>query len=357
MPTQHRNDIRYYDYLELFFKQSEDAIAVFDMDNKLLTCNPAFEKLYGWTLEECIHHPIQFFPEAEMELVKQRRLLLERGNTLSIVQVTEKRKNGTLFQAEITMTPIFNEHEEVVAISNITREITSRLQLEQKRLEIENLRTISAIAASVAHEIRNPMTTITGFVQLMNRDPANNYAPFTKIMEKEINSVNQIVTDFLVMAQPRIKEKKSFSLLKSIQEVIDAHKETLNKKNITCHFHAEEKSFPLLGDIESLKTVFSHILSNCYDALKPYGTIDISLQRAEDTVSISIEDNGCGMSEIDLNNCFQPFFSTKEHGKGLGLTLSKKIILDHKGTLKIDSLQNSWTTVTISLPLANKTLH
>ncbi|PID22477.1 hypothetical protein CSV61_02200 [Sporosarcina sp. P3] len=349
--------VRYVNYLDLSFEQSQDAISVFDLDDNIITCNPAFEQLYGWTLEECLGKSISFYPETEYKKVHTRCELLYKGQSLANERVTEMRKDGTLFQAEISMTPIFNEHNEVVAISHIARDITSRLQMEQQMLEFERLQTMSTIVAKVAHEVRNPMTAITGFIQMMNQDPANPYSYFSEIMGNEISRVNQIVTDFLALAKPTLHDTTPLSILEVIEEVIIEFDEMFERYGITCQLHAEKIELPIQGDKSSLRQVFYNILSNSCDAIEHSGNITISLTVQKETLHVCIEDDGCGMDQVTLASIDQPFFSTKEDGTGLGMVITKKIIADHKGTLQVESQQSAWTKVWISLPLANDTLH
>lgn len=344
-------------YLELFFNQSQDAISVFDMNDHIITCNPAFEKMYGWTLEECVGKPIAFYSTADIEKVKERRGLLYQGHSLANIRVTEQRKDGSLFQAEISMTPIFNEHNEVVAISNIAHDITAILQAEHNRLELERLQTMSTIAANVAHEVRNPMTAITGFIQMMNQDAANPYAFFTEIMNNEIDRVNQIVTDFLALAKPTVQDSSPVSIRQVIEEMMIEFDAEFDERAIICHLNSTIDHSTIHGSKSSLQQMFHNILSNSSDAIQHAGVIEISLTAEDDLLCICIEDNGIGMDEATVNSIDQPFFSTKEDGTGLGMLIAKKIIMDHKGTLWVESQQNAWTKVWIYLPLTNETLH
>ena len=349
--------VRHSTYLELFFKQSQDSISVFDLENRVIDCNPAFEKLYGWTLEECIGKKVSFYPETEYEKVKERCKLLSKGQSFPNTRVIEKRKDGSSFHAEINMTPIFNEHNEVVAVSHIAHDITGRLQMEQNKMEMERLQTISAIAANVAHEVRNPMTAITGFIQMMDQDPANPYAFSTEIMGNEIKRVNQIVTDFLALAKPTLHDTSPLSIIEVIEEMIIEFDEEFDDRAISCRLNTVKPDFNIYGSKSSLQQVFQNILSNSCDAIEHTGNITISLTTERETLCICIEDDGCGMDPSILASIDQPFFSTKADGTGLGMLISKKIIIDHKGTLLVESQQSAWTKVWIRLPLSNETLH
>lgn len=353
MNVQQRNP-RYYNYLELFFKQSQDAISVFDMEDQLISVNPAFERLYGWTLEECIGKKIEFYPETEKEKVQERCKLLKSGISMDPVQVIEKRKDGSYFDAEITMTPIFNEKNEVVAISNITRDISLRLQGEEDAREIERLRTMSEIAAVVAHEVRNPMTAITGFVQLMNHDGANPYASFTKIMEREITRINQIVTDFLVLSEPVLHEQAVFSAAEVMQETINEQAALAPGISFETNEWANWKIFE---NKVAIKEVFVNIIKNSREAIGCEGVIRISMEVSGNELAVTVEDDGCGMDHAVLQSIYQPFYSTKQNGTGLGMLISKKIIVEHQGTLDVESVQGAWTKVFVTLPLADHPLH
>ncbi|WP_301107768.1 ATP-binding protein [Sporosarcina sp.] len=357
MLGQHFNEPRYYNYFDLFFKQSQDAISVFDLENRVITGNPAFEKLYGWSLEECVGEKIQFYPDSEIEKVEQRCELLKQGMSLANERVTEQRKDGSIFQAEISMTPIFNDQDEVMAFSYVTRDITSRLQLEQNKLEIERLQTMSMIAAVVAHEVRNPMTAITGFIQMMNQDSTNPYTSFTQVMEMEIKRVNQIVSDFLILSKPTLHNPSYFSITDTLKTAIEEFQEDFELRNIVLSSTFPEQELTFYGNQSSLKQVLYNVLTNSYDAIEQNGSICLSLNLREDTFSIRIQDDGEGMDNDTLEKLYMPFFSTKAEGTGLGMIISKKIIVDHKGTLEVDSLQSVGTTVTITLPLTDNPLH
>ena len=347
--------VRHYNYLDLFFTQSQDAISVFDMENNVITCNPAFEKLYGWTLDECVGKPISFYPETEYAKVLERQKLLISGQALPNMQVTELRKDGSVFQAEINMTPIFNEDHEVVAVSHITHDITSRLEIETYKAEMERLETISTIAANVAHEVRNPMTAINGFIQMMNRDAKNPYAYFTEIMENEIGRINQIVTDFLVLAQPATKEPAVVSIREALDEILFELDAKFKEMHISCQVRMIADDFKVAGSKSSLQQVFHNLLKNSCEANAR--TIHVGLATADDQLEICIKDDGCGMDAATMQMLEQPFFSTKVDGTGLGILIAKKIIMDHKGTLRIESQQGAGTNVLIRLPLAKDTLY
>ena len=189
-------------YLDLFIEHSEDAIVMFDLDQNIVAINPAFEKMYGWKREECMGRSPRLFPLSEDAMTAERTQNLLDGKSYHFLRTKEMRKDGTIFDAELTLAPIYDVEKKLVATSFIARDITLKIQAEQLKIETEKLKAIGEIAASVAHEVRNPMTSISGFVQMMNNDPANPYRAYTEIMYSEINRVDLIVSEFLVLSKP-----------------------------------------------------------------------------------------------------------------------------------------------------------
>ncbi|AXH98539.1 PAS domain S-box protein [Sporosarcina sp. PTS2304] len=357
MSIQEKDSAKFYNHFEQFFKQSQDAMSVFDMKNRIITCNPAFEKLYGWTLEECKGKPIHFYPEDELMNVQERLEKLKKGISFSYKRVIEKRKDGSTFHAEMNMTPIFNEQDEVIAISYITRDITSQLKLEQKSVELIKLQNIRIIAAALAHEIRNPLTAISGFTQIMNEDPKNPYQHFTNTMVVEVAKVNQIITDFLSLAAPSFHNHRRISIVEIIDELLHDFTEKFTTYSISCHFIKTTPHAVVLGNSRSLQQGLYNVLSNSYEAIAQNGQIDITVKEIEQSICITIQDNGCGMSPSTLKAIDQPFYTTKENGSGLGILILKKIIFDHQGCLEIESVENVGTKTTIFLPLADKSFN
>ncbi|HEX5564159.1 MAG TPA: PAS domain S-box protein [Sporosarcina sp.] len=338
-------------YLDLFFEHAQDAIAVFTLDQKLLAVNPAFEEMYGWKKDECIGKSIQLTPSSEFEGIAERQKYLLQGRSFKNVRSKELRKNGTVFDAETTVAPIYDKNKEIIALSLITRDITERLQAERLRIEAIKLNAIGEIAATVAHEVRNPMTSVNGFVQLMNEDPENPYRAYTEIMESEIDRINLIANEFLILSKPNIKQRREIDVENKIIEVIDLFEEELKIRQINCSLYLAEYPTTVFGNEESLKQVFINLMKNSIEAVPDGGNIMFFNSIVNNMISITLSDTGHGMDEEIFKQLFMPFFTTKEGATGLGLVITKKIVLDHGGNIEFNELQRHGTELTVKFPI------
>ncbi|MCM3638059.1 PAS domain S-box protein [Sporosarcina luteola] len=338
-------------YLDLFFEHAQDAIAVFSLDQKLLAVNPAFEEMYGWKKEECIGKSIQLTPPSEYEGKAERQDYLLQGRSFTNIRSKELRKNGTIFEAETTMAPIYDKNKEIVALSLITRDITEKLQAERMKIEAIKLNAIGEIAATVAHEVRNPMTSVNGFVQLMNEDPDNPYRTYTEIMENEIERINLIANEFLILSKPNIKQRKEIDVENTIIGVIDLFDKELKMRQINCSLFLAEYPSTVFGNEESLKQVFINLMKNSLEAVQDGGTISFYNSIVNNTISITLTDNGHGMDPETFEQLFIPFFTTKDGATGLGLVIAKKIVLDHGGSINFNALRKNGAELNVSFPI------
>lgn len=338
-------------YLDLFFEHAQDSIAVFTLDQKLLAVNPAFEEMYGWKKEECIGKSIQLTPPSEFDRIADRQKYLLQGRSFKNSRSKELRKNGSVFEAETTVAPIYDKNKEIVALSLITRDITERLQAERLKIEAIKLNAIGEIAATVAHEVRNPMTSVNGFVQLMNEDPENPYRAYTEIMESEIERINLIASEFLILSKPNIKQRREVDVENKIIDVIDLFNPELTRRQINCSLYLAEYPTTVFGNEESLKQVFINLMKNAMEAVRDGGNIMFFNSIVNNTISITLSDNGHGMNPETFKQLFIPFFTTKEGATGLGLVITKKIVLDHGGNIEFKELRKHGTELTVSFPI------
>lgn len=221
--------------------------------------------------------------------------------------------------------------------------------LRQERQQSEQLTMAGTLAAAIAHEIRNPLTSLRGFIQL-NQTTSRRY---NDIMLAEIDRINDIVNELLVLAKPQSGEYARRPLRPLLQNVytllnpqailynvqlIDAYPRQLESLSVVC---VENK----------LKQVFINVIKNAIEAMPGGGEITISAAADEEWVRIDIADNGPGIPEEQLERIGQPFVSTKEKGTGLGLMVCQTILEDHRGTIRFQNRLGGGALVTVKLPL------
>lgn len=340
-------------YLNLFFEQARDAIAVFDLQDRVIAVNPAFEKLYGWTKEEAIGRTLPLVPPENVEGAQQRANALKLGKSYHLFETTDMRKDGSLFDAQISLSPIYNPHGEIIAASVISRDISYIKENENLILQSEKLKLVGELAAGVAHEIRNPMTVISGYVQMMNEDPNSPYYEYTKLIQNETERIELILSEFLVLSRPQANQFVAINLADILSEVIQFLQIEFQQRAITLHVKNDFPNAFISGNKNQIKQVFINLFKNAVEAIQEDGTITLELFKCKEgnEVFIRIEDTGCGMPPHVLKHIFEPFYTTKSKGTGLGMMIINKIMLDHSGTIKIKSEQNVGTEIILTFPV------
>lgn len=225
-----------------------------------------------------------------------------------------------------------------------------RLQKELQRSEKLNI--ISQLAASVAHEVRNPMTTINGFLQLMKKDDNINeqQLAYINISLSELNRAQDIINDYLSLAKPNDKTTRIINISEELLKTVELMTSYTNIQNIEVQ-SIIEPSLYVKGNADEIKQVFINIIKNGIEAMNNRGLLKIVAFNDGDYIIIKISDNGEGMSKEQLSRVGTPFYSTKDKGTGIGLTISFQIVEQLKGKITVESEVGFGTTFILSIPV------
>jgi two-component system, sporulation sensor kinase A len=251
---------------------------------------------------------------------------------------------------DIIKVPTFNTDGSRKNLLVIGRNITEQKKASDLLLRSEKLAVVGELAAGVAHEIRNPLTSIKGFIQLANQ--VREFNPdYVQIMLSEIVRIESIVSEYLSLAKPNQNSPKSLQHMDHlVRNVVTLFESQTNLRNIMIHSELDQ-SYQIMCNPNEIKQVLINIFQNAIEAIGSNGDIFIYLRNVpESGVEIIFIDNGCGIEEERLKKIGEPFFSTKEKGTGLGLLTSNRIIEKHNGTIKITSEVNKGTEVRVFLP-------
>jgi len=243
---------------------------------------------------------------------------------------------------------------------------TNEFQSESLTIEIgepnfarEQLLDMRKHAAELAHEIRNPLTTIKGFLELLQ--PAlgeMGRGEYAEIALNEIERVNDIINHFLNDIKPNQCHTELLSINKILINMAKLFESESKAKNIELLTEFSEEDIQIYIDKDALKQVLINLIKNAMEAIEQHGThtglIIIRTEIHEQQVFIHIIDNGCGMSSDTIHQLFTPFYTTKTKGTGIGLTVCKDIIDYYKGTISISTNQNKGSKITVALPLHNE---
>jgi two-component system, sporulation sensor kinase B len=239
----------------------------------------------------------------------------------------------------------------LIAIVYLIENMNEQIEMKQELIRTEKMNVVSQLAASVAHEIRNPMTSVRGFMQLMQKENLTKEQHlYISISIEELDRAQEIINQYLALAKPQTDQYETIDLTSVIQQSIDVMHSyaILNSIHITQQL---ESCLEIEGLKLEIQQVLINIIKNAIEAIKSEGKIWISAAKNYNGfVSIQIRDNGVGMSENQMKKLGSPYYSTKEKGTGLGLTVCHQIVKQMGGQIMIKSELNKGTCFTINLP-------
>jgi PAS domain S-box-containing protein len=230
-------------------------------------------------------------------------------------------------------------------------DVTDRRRMAQALMEQESLARMGEMAAVVAHEVRNPLAGIAGAIQVIggNLAPADRSQPIIQEILARIDALNGFVSDMLVFARPRPPRLAQVPILSLLQDTVSLLLQDAKFERLAIRTAGPDLVVPC--DSELLKTVFYNLLLNAAQALKGEGRISITVGNSAELCRVSISDSGPGIPAAILDKIFEPFFSTKHQGSGLGLPIAKRIVEAHGGRITLSSSPGAGTTATVQLPL------
>ncbi len=339
--------------LESVINGTSDAIHTMDMDGRIISTNRAFEELYGWSATDELPRTPYLVPATAQKQEETRLKELKNGTVLPPLETIRLKRDGSLVEVSVSTSIIRDEEGKPQSFVHVSRDMTERNRIEELLRRSEKLTTVGQLAAGVAHEIRNPLTTLRGFLQLQQEKKV--LVPLhVELMLSELERINLIVSEFLILAKPQAvhfqqKDVRHIlgdvvSLLSSQAHLFGIEFETKFSK-LPATVHCEENQ---------LKQVFINVVKNAIEAMPEGGTITLEQDTVDGYVIIVISDEGVGVPEEMLPKLGEPFFTNKETGTGLGLMVSQRIIQSHKGSMEIRSEYGCGAEVTIKLPAAGE---
>ncbi|MFC0236864.1 PAS domain S-box protein [Fictibacillus phosphorivorans] len=336
----------------LLAENAMDMITTHKADGSFTYISPASFALLGKRPEEILGDTGygMLHPDDE-EISRKAHEDLISGPCTKTVPFRLQHKDGHYVWLETSCKSITDDTGKVVEIIGVTRDISDRKKSEDLLRQSDKLSIVGQLAASVAHEIRNPLTSLKGFIQFLQEsqeiDPSNYYS----IMDKELNRIDQIMGQLLLLAKPQVRTYKK-TCLKEIIEFVETLLQPeaivqniqINTRipDVMPHIHAEENE---------LKQVLINLLKNAIDSMDDGGEITIQAQMMDSQIHVSVKDQGCGIPRNRIEKMCEPFYTTKEKGTGLGLMISSKIMKEHNGELRFSSIEGKGTTASMVLPV------
>jgi PAS domain S-box-containing protein len=343
-------------------ESSEDAIISKDLRGIVTSWNPAAERMFGFTAEEMIGRPITTIIPPELREDENRILAtIARGERIEHFETVRVPKNGERIDVSLTVSPIKDEAGRIIGAAKIARDITERKKTERTLLISERLAAVGRLAATVAHEINNPLEAVTNLVYLARTaNLSSEVAGYLANAEEQLASVSHLTRQTLGFYRETVGARlvRPAEIVGSVVSVFASkarNKGILLKPEI-------------IDDLEicavpgEVRQVLANLVSNSIDAIHGPGQIKIRVSRSQKMeeepkpgIRITVADNGSGIPRETLLRVFEPFFTTKrEVGTGLGLWVCKNIVETHQGTIRGHSDTTpgkSWTVFSVFLPL------
>ncbi|MBT2707049.1 ATP-binding protein [Bacillus sp. ISL-47] len=300
--------------------------------------------------DQLIGRPIMDFiePDYLSRFQERYRHIKTEKNLLNDTEYRIKRLDGKMRYVEVSS--LYVDFEGNQAVLSIGTDISDKKEQTEKLLQkSEKTALLGQMAAGIAHEIRNPLTSIKGFVQLFKS--SSQKEEYFDIVLSELDRINEIVGEFLVLAKPTADIFSAQNIRILISEVITLSNTQSIMNNVQIFAEYDEELPLILCEKNQLKQVFLNIIKNALEAMPAGGQIEIKVKKKTDgTVSIQFTDQGVGIPEDRISSLGEPFYTTKEKGTGLGLMICYKIIENHNGRLTIDSEVGKGTKIEIVLP-------
>ncbi len=327
-----------------------DGIITIDGQHRISYVNPAACTLLGYRAEEVIGTPYMtlFRPEANFSSLLIDTLQSGREHRAVELQFPLAQRTLTILSST---SRLYDGRGEQLGAVGVIRDISENRALQGQLARASQLAAIGEMSSSIAHELRTPLTSIRGFVQYLqgSNDPAE-WKEYGDIIIREVDGLNRIATGLLDLARPQPLNPLPTDLNRLIEEsLLLAAKPSGKQITFSCQLAAD---LPLLElDKGQIKQVIINLLINAIQAIDSRGEISIGTCLEENNVLLTISDTGCGIPPDDLERIFDPFFSSKPSGTGLGLPVAQRIVERHRGQLKLFSQPGQATVALLCLPI------
>ncbi len=344
---------------ETVFNTIQDGVLVIDTDGVVQFANDAGLQLIG-------------LKENDIGVVRLWKMVPEMARSVDTEQLTDAEKGAPVLSREIElaypehrfvrlyMVPIDAQvaHSEsggyVVVLSDVTEDKVSMEEL----IESERIQSIVRLAAGVAHELGNPLNSLTIHLQLIERtlkklglgEEGRKLADSVQVCQGEVGRLDGIITHFLEAVRPQKPELNELDLVDLLEEVLRVQEAELGDRRLDVNIEVEDKLPQVLGDRGQIKQVFFNLIKNAMEAMSAGGRLRIVTRRDDEFVYVQFIDNGSGISEEDLSRIFQPYYTTKKEGHGLGMMIVQRIMREHGGHISVESRTRVGTMITLQFP-------
>jgi PAS domain S-box-containing protein len=346
-------------FMANILQDSGDAIITMDPNDVVTSWNKGAESIFGYLAGEMIGKPIKIIVPPELrkahELEKISRRFLARGAVQSY-QTERITKDGQRIRVLFTRTAIHDDSGKLLGSSSVIKDVTAFQSLERQLADAEHLATLGALSAGLAHEIKNPLAGIKGAIDVI-RDSLPENDPHREILGdviREVNRIDKTVRDLLSYAKPKPPRHSTIQLASLVYRIVAIARATSKHYSLPISVTQLAPLPDFTGDETQIEQVLLNLLLNAQNAMPPSGghiEVVLNYDRETAVVRMDVKDDGPGIPEEIQKNIFQPFFTTRTDGAGLGLATCLKNVQYHGGSIDVHSEVGHGTTFTVTIPM------
>ncbi|NIA30674.1 MAG: PAS domain S-box protein, partial [Actinobacteria bacterium] len=336
-------------YTQNVVESMPNGLISLDKDGRIETINQRAQVLLGLSAEEATGKSLDqvMFRCRMCEALPPGEDIVER-------QIECHLNDGDVIPLSATSSRLKDEDGNAIGTVIILRDLRDIRSLEKEVQRSERLASLGRMAAGIAHEIRNPLSSIKGFAQYFRNKfpPDSEDRNYATVMADEVDRLNRVIQDLLNFARPQEPNLKPVDLPPLIRHALRLILSDIRDKEIqVIEDIPQETSFTIAGDSDMLTQVFLNLFLNAIDAMQNGGRLRIALRKTQQEMKIEISDNGDGIPRENLTRIFDPFFTSKKGGTGLGLAIVYRIVENHRGEIKVDSQPGQGSTFVLHFPL------
>lgn len=353
------NDIRAFS--ERVIDSISSGLITIDLQHQIISFNRAAEEITGFSAAQVVGKPVNtIFPTISDQLEAGKDILLS-GHGLSRLNLDCITADDRQIQLGFSVSPLTTVTGEINGFVLPFQDLTDVMRLERDVRRQDRLAALGRVAAAIAHEIRNPLASMRGAVQVLGSDSrlSDEDIQLMNIVLRESDRIDRIISDFLMYARPRQPEKEPVDLNHLLEETLTLLRYNSEIDNSKFHLLAEPCPDPALvfADPGQLRQVLWNLARNAIKAMPEGGTFTISINRTTDGSSIEVNftDTGIGMTEDQIERIFEPFSSFSAGGTGLGMSVVYHIINEHRGKIDVKSKIGEGTTISLLLAAHTET--
>jgi two-component system, NtrC family, sensor kinase len=347
------------EYLEKLLDSANAPVIVLDRSRRVTVVNQAFEKLTGYERDDILDMDfMSFLPESEQSKLLPAVLATLRGESQLNIEMRIPHASGrTVAHIAFNTAPVMSRYAELESVILVGQDLTEVRALQNQVIHSEKLATLGQVAAGVAHELNNPLTSITVYAGYLTKKLAGeiddgDYDKLTRIVESA-ERIQSFSRELVTYARPLEEEPKLINVLDLVERSVSFCEHLISRTNATVTADIQKELDPVYGIPGQLEQVFVNLITNACHALpESNGTVQIRASKLdEERIIFHIEDNGHGIMEEDIESVFEPFYTTKAvgEGTGLGLPIVRNVLVNHNAEIQVKSKIGHGTTFTITI--------